>query len=163
MGYPSFLYEPKGPWLLSSKRELKWEIREGFLELRLNARRMSTLSGFFDEVSSVFRFPSYFGKNLNATWECINDLEWLPSRGYVVVVAAAETFLCDEPDDTLAVVLQRFCETGAEWAEEVSVGDAWDREAIPFHTILEFSCGINSPLVSRVLRLTPHIYDLDWQ
>ncbi len=34
----------------------------------------ATKAAFLDTVASVLRFPAYFGHNLDALWDCLNEL-----------------------------------------------------------------------------------------
>jgi hypothetical protein len=40
----------------------------------------------FNEFSNALKFPSYFGKNWNALWDCVTDLEWLKEKNTVVLI-----------------------------------------------------------------------------
>ena len=36
-------------------------------------------------IASALRFPDYFGYNLDALYDCLTDLSWLPDGDYVLV------------------------------------------------------------------------------
>ena len=44
----------------------------------LDAKQLNKKKGFISELEREFNFPSYFGKNLDAVWDCMTDLSWLP-------------------------------------------------------------------------------------
>jgi RNAse (barnase) inhibitor barstar len=77
----------------------------------------STTEGFYDEVAAALDLPEYFGRNLDALWDCLTDLEtptvvivseWTrfaearPSRWAAILDVFAER--CSRPPD-FAVVL----------------------------------------------------------
>ena len=49
--------------------------------------------------------------------------------------------LIEESDDDLEVILRILGKAGKEWATPVNIGEWWDREGLPFHTILQMSEG----------------------
>ena len=95
--------------------------------------------GLFRELAAVFQFPDYFGKNYNALDECITDLDWLPAEGYVFVIKNSARLMIEESDDDLEGLLYFLDKAGKEWATPVKEGEWWDREVLPFHTILQMS------------------------
>jgi len=50
-------------------------------------------------LSQVMKFPDYFGSNWDALEECLNDLEWLPAKGYVIQLKNADNFIKSYPSD----------------------------------------------------------------
>ncbi|TXH77641.1 MAG: hypothetical protein E6Q88_00770 [Lysobacteraceae bacterium] len=67
-------------------------------------------------IAEVLRFPDWFGENLDALSDCLNDLSWLPAEGYVMVLEHAEDWRAREPD-TFDAAVEIFNETAARWAE----------------------------------------------
>lgn len=134
------LFEARKPWLLyTSQRNWVPQLPTGFCELRLDSGKIRNLDDFYQEASLVFKLPDYFGNNLDAFDECLNDLSWLPGQGYLVIFENAELFLCDESDSVVNGILSIFHGAGWEWAKSVSVGEWRDSKAKPFHTVLELS------------------------
>ena len=43
----------------------------------------------FAVVSAAMQFPEYFGSNWDALDECLGDMDWLPSEGYLLVLRDA--------------------------------------------------------------------------
>ena len=136
----SFASETKSPWVLTTQRAITYQdIPEGILLLELDAASMTNLEDLYREFAAVLKFPDYFGENFNALDECITDLEWLPADGYLLVIKNAEVLLNKEPNDTLESLLSILDNAGEEWATPIVQGEAWDREGVPFHTILELN------------------------
>src|SRR5437879_2485828 len=95
--------QPKEPWWFSMCRTLpeitdfSWSLAlnlpEQLLVRVLRGQKMSTPAGLFDEFAAALQFPYYFGENWNAFDECINDLEWLRSSAYLLIIVNADQLL----------------------------------------------------------------------
>lgn len=140
------LKEPSPPWvtqLIASIEDcsfVKCRFRDAGITPRvLDARRMRTKDGLLDEFASRLAFPDYFGRNWDALSECLADLGWLDDLAYVLVITRAGCLLDAEPEGELAQFLELVNQVAAEWAKPVTHGEAWDRPAIPFHLVLQFS------------------------
>jgi RNAse (barnase) inhibitor barstar len=64
----------------------------------LDGTKASTRAGFFQELARAMHFPDYFGRNWDAVYDCLTDLNWLPAAGYVLVLDGFDRFATDEPD-----------------------------------------------------------------
>lgn len=103
------------------------------LTRRIDGRRCRTKDALLAAFARALAFPSYAGRNWDAFEECVNDLEWLPASGYLLIVTHAEAVLARDPEEyaTLVAVLEA---AGAEWARPRSAPAA--RPATPFHVVL---------------------------
>ena len=52
---------------------------------------------------------------------------------------SARLLIEESDDDDLESLLYLLSEAGKEWATPVNIGEWWDREGLPFHTILHMS------------------------
>lgn len=86
-----------------------------------------TESGFFQEISSAFRFPYYFGWNWAAFDDCMTDLEWLSFSGLLLVIDRAELLFQNEPDAKASIELLR--------KHLLAAISYWDRESVDFKVI----------------------------
>jgi RNAse (barnase) inhibitor barstar len=102
----------------------------------LNGLNMKTYNDLYDEFANVLKFPDYFGRNLNALDECINDLEWLNNNIIIIVVANSNFVLCEENDAGCETIIEIFENAGSEWSKPVESGEQWDRDALPFHAVI---------------------------
>ena len=104
----------------------------------ISGKKCKTKNGLLDEFSRVFSFPDYFGHNWDALEECLADLDWLPAKGYLVVVTDADQVLTkpDEEDDfeTFVEILN---EAGEAWSLKES--DDATGNGLPFHAVLAVS------------------------
>jgi len=82
----------------------------------LDGSNSKTVNSFVNEIGRAFKFPSYYGKNLNALDECINDLEWIDKPNYFLIIKNYEDFLKDESLETRDHILSFFQRVAKEWA-----------------------------------------------
>ena len=61
-------------------------MHDGLFVAWVDGKRVTTKEEFLTEVAQALKFPGYYGRNWDAFDECIRDLEWLPARGYVLVL-----------------------------------------------------------------------------
>jgi len=133
----------KGPWvsLLTLERGQRADqllaAPAGFSLASLNGRNCATAPGFFEEMARAFKFPAYFGHNWDALEECLMDLEWLPAKGYVLIITEAEALLPIPRDYDMFLALLKH--VGSAWA--AGQGGAASGKGIPFHTVLTASTG----------------------
>jgi RNAse (barnase) inhibitor barstar len=158
----AFAAELKGPWVVTTHRSTTYQAApEGILMLELDAASMASLKGLYQEFATAFKFPDYFGNNFNALDECITDLEWLPAAGYLLIIKNAEVLLIKESDDALKGLLSILDSAGEEWSAPIIQGEDWDREGVPFHTILELNKSEVSSFQSRLSKLGLEIQSLE--
>jgi RNAse (barnase) inhibitor barstar len=80
------------------------------------------------EIAEALRFPEWFGSNLDALADCLADLSWLPSEGYVLVLEHTADWRAQDPE-TMSAVLEILNETATRWA----------RDRVPFWAFLPVS------------------------
>lgn len=139
----SVLCRPLPPWLLKSDEiasdiynSIKAFCNDNSLAIRsLDGRNMTTLNGVLEEFGKSLNFPGYYGCNSAALEECLNDLSWLSASGYVILITNSSLILANETPAELTwlmTLLERVCQ---EWSRPVSLGEEWDRPAVPFHVV----------------------------
>lgn len=129
---------PEAPWLhvVPSESDLGAEpSADGGLVRILDARRMETVAGLFEEFQRALKFPDYFGHNWDALDECVCDLEWLPAPSYRIVIESAPRLL-DRDRAERPIFLSVMSDAGKEWATAPRVGREWRGRSIPFNTVL---------------------------
>ncbi len=109
--------------------------------------KMRRVDDLFDEFSAAFQFPDYFGGNWPGFDECIRDLDWLPAKGYIVLVFDAWNLLGDETLDRPAFVriMAHACKY---WATEHTEFSSKELKPVPFHVLFhcEESAAVDSVL-----------------
>jgi Barstar (barnase inhibitor) len=104
------------------------DLTDGDIALvRLRGSEITGRHELMDGLAVGFSFPDYFGRNWDAVDECLRDLSWLPARGYVLVVTAAEGVWRREPR-----LAARLVESWLFCAED------WARRETPFHLVFEW-------------------------
>jgi len=100
----------------------------GLLVFDIQGSSIATEEDLFSAVAKELRFPEYFGKNWDALDECLRDMQWLPSKGYVLFVRDAEQFW-----RRASRVAGAFVEAWLFAAEE------WSHHGVPFHLVFLWS------------------------
>jgi len=97
----------------------------GLTFVRIDLSGIAIKEGFLQTVARALQFPSYFGMNLDAFEECMTDLSWCPSNGYVLVFDNLEAFAQSEPKEVQVVrsILK-------------SAADFWKKQEKPFFVLL---------------------------
>jgi RNAse (barnase) inhibitor barstar len=123
------------------------------LAIRLaRGANMQSMECFYNEVAAAFQFPLYFGKNWAALDECLADLEWMPSEGYVLLFSEAPLILRSSGEGDADAFIKLLARISDEWAEGVSFGV--DRGPRPFNVLLHASVAEADPLAERTTALT---------
>lgn len=85
---------------------------------------VTTDDQLFSAIASAMQFPDYFGCNWDALDECLCDMDWIPSEGYLLILRNSTKGWSQNP-----YVLGRFVTT---WLE---ASEYWAKEKIPFHLV----------------------------
>lgn len=56
-----------------------------------------------DAMAAEFAFPETFGRNLDALYDCLTDLSWLPAGEHVLIWVGSAAFAEADPRAHLAV------------------------------------------------------------
>jgi RNAse (barnase) inhibitor barstar len=106
----------------------------GFVVRQIQGKKCTTPTGVFSEFARALDFPDYFGHNWDGLEECLADLEWLPAKGYVVLVNDAQCVIPDDEEEyeTLLEVLN---DAGEAWSQ----GHTADGRRAPFHVLFAVS------------------------
>jgi len=102
----------------------------GFAVRTIQGKKCRTPSDLFGEFARALAFPDYFGHNWDALEECLADLEWLPAKGYILLITDTQAVLPEEEEeyDTLLEVLD---DAGEAWSK----GHTADGRRAPFHVV----------------------------
>jgi RNAse (barnase) inhibitor barstar len=77
-------------------------------------RELRSKEDLLQELAEKARFPSYFGENWDALYDCLNDLSWIQERKVALVQASSLDHLSDHDIRTYLSIL---IETARRWAE----------------------------------------------
>src|SRR3989339_989204 len=135
------IYKTKGPVLIPVMED-KYKFNDfinslengGDLTVILKGQKMHTLSSLYDEFTVDLSFPNYFGRNLDAFEECINDLSWLPKNNYIVGINDVLELLSEEKNEKLISFIDILKNAGNNWNHPKDK----TKVAKPFHVLLQF-------------------------
>jgi len=82
----------------------------------LDGSDCKTLKSFLNNIGKAFKFPSYYGKNLNALNDCLNDLEWLDKPNYILIIKNSKEFLSKESEETRNHIFSFLERVSKQWA-----------------------------------------------
>jgi len=117
------LRDPNGRGILFVSEVRDSNIRSLLSSLEKDGFRVFQIAGVADKVellaslAAKLAFPSYFGRNWDALDECLADMSWAPSRGYIVVAADLTEFLSRHPTE-FGTFVQVCAWAAASWRKE---------------------------------------------
>jgi hypothetical protein len=102
----------------------------------IQGAKCQTIAGLLTECARVLDFPDYFGHNWDALEECLIDLEWLPAKGYVLLITDAGGVLPDDEEE-YETFLEILRDAGEAWGTgQAGMGM---RRPTPFHVLFAVS------------------------
>lgn len=81
----------------------------------VNGLHCTTKNEALVEIGRVFSFPEYYGKNLDALYDCLTDLSWLQYDKVFFIINNKEDFLKNEPLETRTNFLELLNDVKEEW------------------------------------------------
>ena len=88
----------------------------GLDAVRIDLDGCAEKSEFLERMASALGFPSWFGGNWDAFFDCLTDLSWRPPRGHVLVFENTADMRRHAPEalDTAITIL---ADAAAAWDE----------------------------------------------
>ena len=137
----AYLQSAKAPWttmlMVTTGQRAESLVRPptGFALKVIKGRHCTTPANLFAEFAQVLEFPDYFGHNWDALEECLADLEWLPAKGYILLITEAGYVLPD--DEEFETFLEILRDAGEVWGNgQAGMGT---QRATPFHVLFAVS------------------------
>jgi hypothetical protein len=138
----AYLQSTKAPWTsllvvkAGQRPESLMRLPTGFALKVIKGAKCQTIAGLLTECARALDFPDYFGHNWDALEECLADLEWLPAKGYVLLITDAGCVLPDD-DEEYETFLEILRDAGEAWGSgQAGMGT---RRATPFHVLFAVS------------------------
>ena len=134
------LFRRSCPSLVPSQLLAQWcEECPKSIVYMLDGARMKAVDDYESELMRVFKLPDYYGKNLNALYECLTD-EGVLGEGdeaILVVVFNADQVLSLESDDAREGFFDTLRLAAMDWrVERPMYSGGPDRATRPFHVVL---------------------------
>src|SRR5262245_45408621 len=121
---------------------------------KLRGQKMRSTEALMNEFGAALQFFEGFGENWYALEECLGYLdEWLPADAYVLMIEKAEELLQSEGPSEMATLLKVLHSTGESWSKPITDNDRFNRNAIPFHVLLNVSDRVSSFSAVRILQV----------
>ena len=138
----AYLQSTKAPWTslltVTAGQRAESLVRSpvGFALKVIKGAKCQTITGLLTECARALDFPDYFGHNWDALEECLADLEWLPAKGYILLITNAECVLPDN-EENYETFLEILRDAGEAWGNgQAGTGT---RRATPFHVLFAVS------------------------
>lgn len=103
---------------------------QGFAVRTIQGKKCRTPAGLFGEFARALAFPDYFGHNWDALEECLADMDWLPAKGYILLITDSQAVLPDDEEE-YETLLQVLDDAGEAWSN----GHTADGRCAPFHAV----------------------------
>ena len=81
----------------------------------IDGSQASTMEDFYSQIQKGLRLPVYFGKNLDALFDCLCDFSWLEAREVHIVLRHYDSFLEKETKNKRWDILAVLNDAAAEW------------------------------------------------
>ena len=138
----SYLQSAKSPWAFllvvrsGQRAESLVSVPDGYQLRVIKGAKCRTTAGLMKEFARALDFPDYFGHNWDALEECLADLEWMPAKGYILLIVDAAQVLPDDEDE-YETFLEILSDAGEAWGSgQAGVGAGQVR---PFHALFAVS------------------------
>ena len=70
----------------------------GLEAVRVDLAGCEDKAGLLERISAALAFPSWFGANWDALYDCLVDLSWRPGKGWVLILENAHDLRYAAPD-----------------------------------------------------------------
>ena len=138
----TYLQSTKAPWtsllMVTPGQRTESLVRPptGLVLKIIKGLHCKTPATLLAEFARALDFPEYFGHNWDGLEECLTDLEWLPAKGYIVLIIDAAHVLSND-DTEHETFLEILCDAGEAWGSgQAGMGT---RGATPFHVLFAVS------------------------
>jgi len=92
-------------------------LSKGYFVGIIDGANCKNLKASIANIAAAFKFPDYYGKNLDAFWDCINDLGWLEESNYLLLIENAREFMTEDSSDNKHYLTNMLDEVSKEWAK----------------------------------------------
>ena len=92
--------------------------KKGLLVLTVEIAARANKDQALKQLGAALHFPTWYGANFDALFDCLTDPDWQPGRGHVIMIKGMVDLRATNPDDfaTLIEVFQAATEARREAA-----------------------------------------------
>ncbi len=92
--------------------------KKGLLVLTVEIAARANKDQALEQLGAALHFPTWYGANFDALFDCLTDPDWQPARGHVIMIKGVIELRATNPDDfaTLIEVFQAATEARREAA-----------------------------------------------
>lgn len=91
--------------------------RKGMAFFHLEGKKIEKKEQFLNHAAVAMKFPSHFGNNWDAFYDCITDMDWVESEGYVIYFDHTDAFAAHH-ESQLETVIELFQDAVDSWKGE---------------------------------------------
>ncbi len=90
---------------------------KGMAFFHLEGKKIEGKAQFLNHASVAMKFPSHFGNNWDAFYDCITDMDWVQSEGYCIYFDHTDAF-AGHHESELETVIELFVDAIEFWKRE---------------------------------------------
>ena len=92
--------------------------KKGLLVLTVEIAARANKDQALEQLGAALHFPTWYGANFDALFDCLTDPDWQPARGHVIMIKGVIELRATNPDDfaTLIEVFEAATEARREAA-----------------------------------------------
>lgn len=113
--------QPRGVYWLKAHAEVaalkKLARTHDMAFFHLEGQKIEKKEQFLNHAAVAMKFPSHFGNNWDAFYDCITDFEWQESDHYVIYFDHTDAF-ADHHESQLETVIELFQDAVKFWKDE---------------------------------------------
>ncbi len=83
----------------------------------LEGKKIEKKDQFLNHAAVAMKFPDHFGKNWDAFYDCLTDMEWVDSNGYAIYFDHTDSF-AEHHESQLETVIELFQDAVDFWKGE---------------------------------------------
>ncbi len=76
---------------ITTEQAVAWARAHGAVPHVLDGTTVHSKAEVLDAIGEVLDFPPYYGRNLDALFDCLTDLSWLPAGEHVLIWSHHQT------------------------------------------------------------------------
>ena len=90
---------------------------KGMAFFHLEGQRIEKKEQFLNHAAVAMKFPDHFGKNWDAFYDCLTDLDWVDGKGFIIYFDHTDAF-AKHNESQLETVIELFEDAINYWKAE---------------------------------------------